>query len=76
MTEVKTHRDHPASMEQRIRDRLKPSAEPQRGAGPQVTLGSGPTRTVTTIHHAANTRQHGEVNSGEPDIQGVKRGVV
>jgi hypothetical protein len=76
MTEVKTRSDHPSSMEQRIRDRLKPSAEPQRGAGPQVTVGSGPTRTVTTIHHTANTRRHGEGHPGEGDISGNKRGVV
>jgi hypothetical protein len=76
MTEIKTHRDHPSSMEQRIRDRLKPSAEPQRGAGPQVTVGSGPTRTVTTIHHTANTRQHGQGDPGEGDISGNKRGTV
>jgi hypothetical protein len=54
MVEIKTHRDHPRSMEDRIRNRLKSSAEPQRSPGaPQVTLGSGPTRTVTTIHHTA-----------------------
>jgi hypothetical protein len=74
--EIKTHRDHPSSMEQRIRDRLKPSAEPQRGDGAQVTLGSGPTRAVTTIHPNGNTRQHGEVHQGEGDINGNKRGVV
>jgi hypothetical protein len=75
MPEIKTHPDHPRSMEERVRNRLKPSAEPQRSPGaPQVTLGSGPTRTVTTIHHSANTRQHGEDNPGEGDIYGNKRG--
>jgi hypothetical protein len=76
MTEVKTHRDHPSSMEERIRNRLKPSAEPQRGNGPQTTVGSGPNRTITTIHHSANTRQHGDVHKGEPGVDGKPRGTV
>jgi hypothetical protein len=50
--EVHTHPQHPASMEQRIADRLKPSAG--AGAGDvQITKGSSPSRTVTTIHHCA-----------------------
>jgi hypothetical protein len=55
---------------ERIRNRLKPSAEPQRGDGAQVTLGSGPTRTVTTIHPSGNTRQHGDVRPGEARTTG------
>jgi hypothetical protein len=53
MPHIKTSPDHPASMAQRVADRLKPSA----GKGSrdvQVTKGSSPTRTVTTIHHSAN----------------------
>jgi hypothetical protein len=63
-----------ATPEARIRNRLKPSAEPQRGPGAQVTNGSGPTRTVTTIHQSANTRQHGPDHKGEGNIFGEKRG--
>jgi hypothetical protein len=75
--EIKTNPRYPSSMEERIRNRLKPSAEPQRSPGaPQVTVGTGPTRTVTTIHHTANTRQHGEGHSGEGGIDGKPRGVV
>jgi hypothetical protein len=74
MVEIKTHRDHPSSMEERIRNRLKTSAEPQRGSGAQVKLGDGPTRVVTTVHPSANTRQHGEDNKGEGDIYGRPRG--
>jgi hypothetical protein len=74
MVEVKTHPDHPHSMEERVRRRLHPSAEPQRRDGAQVTVGSGPNRTVTTIHHSSNARQHGEVNRGEPGIDGKMRG--
>jgi len=75
MVEIKTHRDHPSSMEERVRNRLKPSAEPERGAGPQVTVGSGPNRTITTIHNSANTRKHGEDVHGV-DIHGNRRTVV
>jgi len=74
MVEIKTHRDHPSSMDERIRNRLKTSAEPQRGSGAQVTVGSGPNRTITTIHNSANARTHGNDNPGEGDIYGNKRG--
>jgi hypothetical protein len=40
------------SMEQRIRDKLRPSNAP--GADHTVRQGEGPTRTVTTVHHGAN----------------------
>jgi hypothetical protein len=77
MVEIKTNPRYPSSMEERVRNRLKPSAEPQRSPGaPQVTVGTGPTRTVTTIHHTANTRQHGEGHPGEGDISGKPRGIV
>jgi hypothetical protein len=55
--QVRTHPDHPASMSQRISDRLKPSAG--AGAGDeQVTKGSSPNRTITTIHRPGSARQH------------------
>ena len=78
MAEERYDRGHHASAtpEERIRNRLKTSAEPQRGSGAQVKLGDGPTRTVTTVHPSGNTRQHGDVHPGEPDIQGNRRGVV
>jgi hypothetical protein len=46
------------SMEQRIHDRLKPSAGENCG-DVQVTKGTGPTRVITTIHHSGH-QQHGE----------------
>lgn len=53
MPTIKTCSDHPASMAQRVADRLKPSAG--KGSGDvQVTHGASPNRVVTTIHHAAN----------------------
>jgi hypothetical protein len=73
MVEIKTHRDHPASMAERINNRLKPSAGADAG-DVQVTRGSSPNRTITTIHHRASTRQHGEVNRGEPGVDGKLRG--
>jgi hypothetical protein len=60
---------------ERIRNRLRPSAEPQRGPGAQVKVGDGPNRTITTIHESANTRKHGEDVHGV-DIHGNRRGVV
>jgi hypothetical protein len=63
-----------ATPEERVRNRLKPSAEPQRGPGAQVKVGDGPNRTITTIHQSANTRQHGPDHKGEPGIDGKMRG--
>ena len=50
---------------ERIRNRLRPSAEPQRGDGAQVKLGDSPNRTITTVHPRGNMRQHGDVRQGE-----------
>lgn len=61
------------SMEQRISDRLKPSCG---DADVQVTKGTGPTRTVTAIHHSGHQAQHGGPNKGEGSIDGKPRGVV
>jgi hypothetical protein len=63
-----------ATPEERVRNRLKPSAEPQRGPGAQVKVGDGPNRTITTIHQSANTRQHGPDHKGEGNIYGQPRG--
>jgi hypothetical protein len=56
--EVKTHPSHPASMTQRIADRLKNSGE---GAMPDehTVHGSGPTRTHTNLHPAGHYTQPG-----------------
>ena len=61
------------SMEQRIADHLKPSCG---DADVQVTKGTGPTRTVTAIHHSGSAKRHGEGNPGEGDIRGNRREVV
>jgi hypothetical protein len=61
------------SMEQRVADRLKPSCG---DADVQVTHGTGPTRTVTAIHHSGSAKQHGAGHPGEGDIDGRKRDTV
>jgi hypothetical protein len=63
--QIKTSRDHPASMAERIARRLDNSGA---GANPDQTAshGSGPTRTHTNLHQSArhtmpsNTRERGE----------------
>lgn len=60
------------SPEQRIADRLKPSAGNPPTASTQVTHGSGPTRVVSTIHHYGQQCQHGPGVGGH-DISGGKR---
>jgi hypothetical protein len=69
--EVRTHPDHPSSMEARINKRLRPSAG--EGAGDeQVTKGTGPTRTVHTIHHPGSARQH--PSNADGPMTGSNRG--
>ena len=74
MVEIKTHRDHPHSMEERINKRLRNSGGEE--ADQTVQKGSGPTRTFTNIHHPGSARQHGADNEGEGAIDGSKRGSV
>jgi hypothetical protein len=64
MGEVKYDTSHHAGAtpEARIANRLKPSAG--EGCGDvQVTKGTGPNRTVTTIHHSAG-QQHVKPSAG------------
>ena len=74
MGDLKTHRDHPASMEERIRNRLRPSND-TANAESVTTVGHSPTRTITSMHHS-RVHTHGEVNRGEGSITGHKRDVV
>ena len=74
MVEIKTHRDHPASMDERIAKRLRPSNDTAH-ADVVKKQGDSPLRTITTVHHTRNT-QHGEGGPEEPGIDGAKRGVV
>jgi len=61
------------SQEQRLADRLKPSAGSPDTASTQVTHGTGPTRVVHTIHHGSSQHQHGAPDHGVGDISGGKR---
>ena len=72
MTEIKTHRDHPASMEARITNRLRNSGDTAH-ADVVVQKGSSPNRTFTNIHHSRVHTQGGP-NKGEPGIDGRMRG--
>jgi hypothetical protein len=74
--EVKYNTSHHAGADAdaRIRNRLRPSND-TANAESVTTVGHSPTRTVTSIHHS-RVHRHGEVNPGEGDIRGHKRGVV
>jgi hypothetical protein len=72
MVEERYNKNHHAggTAAARVRSRLKPSAEPQRGDGDQVTVGNSPNRTITTVHKSGNMRQHGDVRPGEGKVGG------
>jgi len=54
--EIKTHRDHPASMEERINKRLRNSGGEE--ADRIVKTGSGPQRVFHNLHNPGSARQH------------------
>jgi len=63
MVEIKTHRDHPADMATRIRNRGKNSGGEE---GYTVhTGGDAPNRVFHNIHEKGNVMQRG------PDVKGV-----
>jgi hypothetical protein len=72
MVEIKTHRDHPSSMEERIRRRYKNSGGEE--ADFTAKVGEGPNRLFHNSHNSANMRQHGPDNKGEGDINNRPRG--
>ena len=72
MVEVRTHRDHPRSMDDRINKRLRPSNDTAH-ADSVTTTGHSPTRAVTSVHHSRN-QCYGEDHPGEGDIFGRPRG--
>jgi hypothetical protein len=69
MVEVKTHRDHPSSMEARIQDRRRNGGDAKHAD----YVVHGDKGTITNIHHARNT-SYGEDNKGEPGVDGRLRG--
>jgi hypothetical protein len=74
MTEIKTHRDHPASMAERIQKRLRNSGGEE--ADSITKSGDGARRTFHNIHNPGSARQHGDGHFGEGSIIGTKREVV
>jgi hypothetical protein len=71
--EVKLHPDHAhKSMEQRVRDRLKPSNNLEEARFHAHTGGDSPQRVHTTGHDG-NVRQRGEGDKGQGDISGGSR---
>jgi hypothetical protein len=74
MVEIKTHRDHPASMADRIAKREGNSGNTANAAVVHKQ-GEGARRTFHNIHHTRNT-DYGAGNPGEGDVSGNKRGVV
>jgi precorrin-6x reductase len=57
---------------QRIADRLKGSND-HSTAETIAHHGTGPTRTITTVHRSGHQHQHGPAHSGEGNIVGGKR---
>jgi hypothetical protein len=71
MVEVKLHRDHPASMDERVHKRTRNSGDTAHADH----VVKGDKGTMTNIHETRN-QQYGEGHPGEGDIQGQKRGDV
>jgi hypothetical protein len=73
MVEIKTHRDHPASMDERVRRRYRNSGGEE--ADSTTKVGEGPNRLFHNQHNKGNVMQRGEDNKGEGDIFNHPRGV-
>lgn len=69
--EIKTHRDHPSSMADRIAKRLRNSGGEE--ADVVTKTGDGPTRVFHNIHNPGSDRQHGKPNVGEGSVTGKAR---
>jgi hypothetical protein len=69
MVEVKTHRDHPSSMEERIHRRERNSGDVRHAD--VVVKGD---KDMTTNIHRTRNQQYGDDHPGEGNIFGEKRG--
>ena len=67
--EVKTHRDHPSSMDERLRRRERNSGDVAHADFAR----KGDKDMITNIHKTRNT-SYGEDNRGEPGVDGRMRG--
>jgi hypothetical protein len=72
VVEIKTHRDHPASMQERINKRYRNSGGEE--ADFTTKVGEGPNRLFHNQHNPGTARQHGAPNKGEPGVDGKMRG--
>jgi hypothetical protein len=72
MVEIKTHRDHPSSMEERVRRRYKNSGGEESDSTTKV--GEGPNRLFHNQHNKGNVMQRSKDNKGEPGVDGKMRG--
>jgi hypothetical protein len=68
MVEIKTHRDHPASMEERIHRRERNSGDVKHADA--VVKGD---KDMTTNIHRTRNQSYGEDHPGEPGIDGKMR---
>ena len=68
MVEIKTHRDHPASMEERARRRERNSGDTAHAD----TVMKGDKDMKLNIHNTRNT-SYGPDHKGEPGIDGRMR---
>jgi hypothetical protein len=71
MVEIKTHRDHPRSMEERIAKRERNSGDTAHADVVRKSNAQG--SNYENIHHSRVT-SYGEDNKGEPGIDGKMRG--
>jgi hypothetical protein len=69
MVEIKTHRDHPASMEERLHRRERNSGDVKHADA--VVKGD---KDMTTNIHRTRNQSYGEDHPGEGDINNRPRG--
>jgi len=70
MVEIRTHRDHPSSMAERVQKRRRNSGD----AAHADSVTTGDKGTITNIHNS-RVQQYGEGVQGT-DISGNRRGQV
>ena len=73
MVEIKTHRDHPASMAERIAKRERNSGDTAHADIVRKSNARG--SNYTNVHNTRN-QQYGDGHPGEGSISGEKRDVV
>ena len=69
MVEIRTYRDHPRSMDERVQKRRRNSGD----AAHADVVTTGDKGTITNIHHS-RVQSYGADHPGEPGIDGKMRG--